>query len=469
MKRLLSIIYTLLFMGASSSFAQERNLVQNPGFEQADQSGNFPSGWKLISPRREIAPGYIYQAETKHSGNKAVSLKSAGNTGTYGFIITTVKGIQSPKREIKQQNTLNDSVFMSNESYLVSAYYRTSGMDNPDRNVSMKITWLDEKGNGIFTEFVSQKTMEGEWVRISELKTSPLNATAMNINLILQWTETGAVTWDDVSVEKAQPEKQVTIRAASASSWPKNPSTTDKNLQFYSDMILKAGNAGSDILCLGEGITIVSTGRSFADVAEPIPGPSTRILGEAARKAHTWVIAGLYEREGLLIYNTAVLIDRAGNVAGRYRKTHLPQTEVEGGLTPGNEYPVFKTDFGTIGIEICYDNFFPEVARNLMLNGARIIFCPIWGDIRGMNETWNVTAKSRAIDNAVFFVSSMYEPWGSLVVDPNGRVLSQPGKTEGMITADLHLNRRTFERWLSVSNYGEWKNLIRQERRPEIY
>lgn len=472
MKRIILIISTLSILSACGSFAQSDhviNLAENPGFEQTDQSGNLPSEWKLISPRQEIAPTFSFESNITHSGNKAARLSAVGNPGTYGYLTTTIKGIQSSVKDIRQRNTIDDSVFMSNQNYLVGGYFRTSGIEFPERNIRMKITWLDKKGEDILSEFISGKSKEGEWYQIAELKRAPVNAVAMTINLILQWAKSGSVLWDDISVKEAPSSAPVKIKAASASSWPKSPSTTEKNLQFYSDLILKAGKMGADILCLGEGITVVSTGKSYADVAESIPGPSTKILGDAARKAHTWVVAGLYERDGSLIYNTAVLIDRDGNVAGRYRKTHLPQTEVEGGLTPGNDYPVFKTDFGLVGIEICYDNFFPEVARNLALNGAQIILCPIWGDIRGLNSEWNAVARARAIDNSVFFISSMYEPWGSIITDPNGRILAEPGKTDDLIITDLVPDMRTFERWLSVKNYGEWKNLFRQERRPETY
>jgi len=76
-------------------------------------------------------------------------------------------------------------------------------------------------------------------------------------------------------------------------------------------------------------------------------------------------VAGLYERAGARIYNTAVLIGRDGSLAGRYRKMSLPDEEIEGGITPGSETPVFDTDFGRVGLMICWDSSYPEVARAL--------------------------------------------------------------------------------------------------------
>jgi predicted amidohydrolase len=180
-------------------------------------------------------------------------------------------------------------------------------------------------------------------------------------------------------------------------------------------------------------------------------------------------VAGIYERDGPLVYNTALLIDRQGNVAGKYRKTHLPETEVDGGLTPGSSYPVFRTDFGTVGIQICYDYFFPEVTRQLALGGAEIVLLPIWGDMRGQGYAWDVVARARAIDNAVYLVASIYSNRRSLIVNPDGRILADTGGDEGLVTAEIDLNTRTFERWLSVGSYGEWKSLYPKERRSETY
>ena len=73
--------------------------------------------------------------------------------------------------------------------------------------------------------------------------------------------------------------------------------------------------AKADVILLGEGITVVGTGKKYVEVAETVPGPTTSLLGEAARRKNSYIVAGIYEKEGLAIYNTAVLIDRTGQVA----------------------------------------------------------------------------------------------------------------------------------------------------------
>jgi predicted amidohydrolase len=444
-----------------------QNLVPNAGFEVSDKTG-MPDGWTYSAPREEISPVFSIDNTVSRSGKNSAMIRAAGSPGTYGLWSVRFTGTEGKRSDFKPLNTMPDSLFLGGRTYLVGCYYRTSGID-AGKHVRIKVTWTDTNGNELLTEFLKGSSEKDGWLHTSGIRTAPLNTAGISISLILQWTDKGTVWWDDIYVREAPAPQPRPVNLAAASSRPGYKSTTEKNLEFYSDVIAKAGKAGADILCLGEGITVVSTGRSYVDVSETIPGPATKILGEAAKKAGIYVVAGIYEREGSLVYNTAILIDRQGNVAGKYRKTHLPQTEVEGGLTPGSEYPVFQTDFGKIGIEICYDNFFPEVVRNLVKNGAEIIFCPIWGDIRGFSTEWDIVARARAIDNAVHFVASMYEKEGSIIIDPDGKILSRSTGSGDFIISKTDLGKRTFERWLSNKSFGEWKNLFPNEMRPETY
>jgi predicted amidohydrolase len=459
----------LIIITALSIFLQSnaQNLVPNPGFEIRNRQG-MPDGWTNSAPRNEISPEFSIDNSVSHSGKNSAMIRAAGSAGTYGWWSVKFSGAEGRKSAFKPLNTMPDSLFLGGRTYLIGCYYKTSGMD-AGKHVRIKITWTDSEENELLTEFLAGNSAMDGWVHVKGIRTAPLNSAGISISLILQWTDTGTVWWDDVYVQEAPALQPRPVNLAAAASRPGHKSTPEKNLEFYSGMIMKAGEAKADILCLGEGVTVVSTGRSYVDVSETIPGPTTKILGEAAKKAGIYVVAGIYEREGSLVYNTAVLIDRQGNVAGKYRKTHLPQTEVEGGLTPGSEYPVFETDFGKIGIEICYDNFFPEVVRNLVMNGAEIIFCPIWGDIRGFSSEWDIVARARAIDNAVHFVASMYEKEGSIIIDPDGKILKRSTGSEDFIISGTDLGKRTFERWLSNKSYGEWKNLFPSEMRPETY
>ncbi len=449
-----------------------RNLVDNPGFEALDSARGLPAGWRTSAPREEVSPAFGADSSVSHSGKSSARISARGNPGTFGYWATTVRGIQAGAKAEDvdmSQLTVGEGDFLSTRSYRVSCFFKVVDIPLPEKSIWIRVNWLDRKGREVFTELVSRFSKEGEWFKADQVLTAPKAARSLEIELALQWCEAGTVWWDDVSVEEAPTPAPRRIRVGTVFEMPPSRSSPEQNRKFYSDKIAEAGKQGVDLLCLGEGVTLVSTGLKYADVAEPVPGPSSRAFGEAAKKAGMYVVAGIYERDGSLLYNTALLIDRQGNVAGKYRKTHLPQTEVNGGLTPGTAYPVFRTDFGTIGIEICYDNAFPEVARSLAMQGAEIILLPIWGDLRAHESAWDVIARSRAIDNGVYFVASIYSNRRSLIINPNGRILADTGGNQGLVTAQIDLDARTFERWLSVASYGEWKNLYQKERRGETY
>jgi predicted amidohydrolase len=165
-------------------------------------------------------------------------------------------------------------------------------------------------------------------------------------------------------------------------------------------------------------------------------------------------VAGILEKKDDIVYNTAVLIDRNGNLAGRYRKVSLPQEEFDGGVTPGNSFPVFETDFGKIGLMICWDVTFPESARALAQKGAEIIFLPIAGG--------DVTlTKARAIENQVYLVSSTYDMI-TAVFDQRGNVMKQATEKNPVIVTNVDLNKQTLWPWI-----GDLKSRISSEMPPQ--
>ena len=192
---------------------------------------------------------------------------------------------------------------------------------------------------------------------------------------------------------------------------PEGSQTSAQSVEQFAQLAAKVAPPKTDLILLPEGVTVVGTPFHPAEVGEKVPGPTTARLGELARKTGAYVVAGLYERVGSAVYNTAVLIDRRGQLAGKYRKVYLPREEFEGGLTPGMDYPVFETDFGKIGIMICWDVQYADPARALALRGAELILLRIWGG----NTT---LAKARAIENQVFLAASGYD-FPTQILDPD--------------------------------------------------
>jgi hypothetical protein len=165
------------------------------------------------------------------------------------------------------------------------------------------------------------------------------------------------------------------------------------------------------------------------------------------------------ERDGHLIHNTAVLIGPDGGLIGRYRKVCLPPGEAAKGVAPGHEYPVFDTAIGRVGLMVCYDGFFPEVARRLAAGGAEVIAWPVWG----CNP---LLARARAAENRVYVVSSTFmdEKHGwmiSAVYDRNGTPIAK-GEAWGTV-AVVELGRAYQGPW----NLGDFRAMLPRHRPPE--
>ena len=278
----------------------------------------------------------------------------------------------------------------------------------------------------------------------------PQGVTRAQLELHLRWTARGEVLWRDADMKRTAAPAARRVRLAAINHRPRDNPSPEKNLEEFARLVDEAALKKADIVCLPEGITVVGTGKKYSDVAEPIPGPSTKFLGERAAKHRLYIVAGLYERDASAVYNTSVLIGRDGQFMGKYRKVCLPREEIDGGITPGKEYPVFDTDFGRVGMMICWDVHFPEVARALAAHGAEVIFMPIWGG----NET---LARARAIENQIYLVASGYD-FKTAVFDKAGHSLVEATADPSVILTEVDLNERLLWPWL-----GEWRARIWRE------
>jgi beta-ureidopropionase len=251
----------------------------------------------------------------------------------------------------------------------------------------------------------------------------------------------------------------------------------EKTLPFVD----KAGKAGVQMLCLQE---IFNTPYfcpaqtpNWYDSAEAVPGPTTALLAEYAKKYNMVIVVPIYEREMAgVYYNTAAVIDADGKYLGKYRKQHIPQTSgfwEKYYFKPGNlGYPTFKTQYGTVGVYICYDRHFPEGARLLGLHGAEIVFNPS-ATIAGLSEhLWKLEQPAHAIANG-YFVGAINRvgveaPWNigefygtSYFCDPRGQIVAQASRDQDeVLTADLDLDK--------IAEVRKTWQFFR-DRRPDMY
>lgn len=328
------------------------------------------------------------------------------------------------------------------------AYYQfhaagvATDVDLPRRSILAKVDWRSRGGARVsWPDYpLTQARSTDGGFELGGIFQAPRGAVSATIDLILRWAERGSVEWRSVTFEPCEAPEPRSVKIAAVNFRPRGSSGPESNLQAFLRYLEQAGQEGADIVCLGEGITMVGTGLGYIDASEPVPGPTTRYLGEVAKQYGMYIVAGIYEKVGEIVYNTAVLIGRDGDLVGTFRKAALPREEIEGGITPGSELPVFETDFGKVGMMICWDVQFPEPARRLAMNGAEIILLPIWGG----NET---LMAARAIENQVYLVTSGYDA-PTAIFDRTGRRVAEATADGSIAFHTVDLNERTFWEWL---------------------
>lgn len=382
-----------------------------------------PEGWTVWAPRPDIAPRAF--VDPVHSRGASGSLALAGNSnpGVFGGWEREITGIEAGKW------------------YRLVAHYRAAGLRYEPRQVAARLDWLTAAGKRTGQpDYAYQTRPEADWIRLKLEAPAPPGAAVVKLQLLLVNAPAATVWWDEIEFEEIPAPAPRRVVVAAVNFRPSKSGSSEENVRRFLEVVDRAVPDKADVILLPEGITVVGTGMKYADVAEPVPGPTTALLAEAARKKGAYVVAGIYEREGKILYNTAVLLDRRGNLVGKYRKVYLPREEMEGGLTPGDDYPVFATDFGRLGVMICWDVQYADPARALALKGAELVLVPIWG---GNEEL----GKARAIENQVFVATSGYD-YPTYIMDPAGEVIAQAREQGSAAVATIDLNRRYVDPWL---------------------
>lgn len=213
-----------------------------------------------------------------------------------------------------------------------------------------------------------------------------------------------------------------------------------------------------DLVALGEMFQCPYVTKNFPLYAEEEGGDTWQRLSQLAAKHQVYLSAGTVpELDGGKVYNTAYVFDRQGRQIAKHRKVHLFDIDVECGqsfkesdtLSAGNQVTVFDTEFGKIGICVCFDFRFPELGRLMALKGAKLILVPAAFNMTTGPAHWQIMFRSQALNNQCFVAgtspardeASSYVAWGhSLLVSPWGDIIKEAGEKEGFQITEIDLS-----------------------------
>lgn len=297
----------------------------------------------------------------------------------------------------------------------------------------------------------------------------PEDCERMELELLLFSHTPGFARLSDLSLTEAGPYVPRKARLC-AVSWdmiePGRFKTYEENVENVMKELDIVGPLKPDVVVFTE--ALYQTGRDSSRQPKvhfsQLDDADIAKLCAKAKQYNTYICCSIYEKnpnDDEPKRLTGILINRQGEIQNLYHKTHLTMDELEGGAMLETELPVFETDFGKVGILICWDHFFPEAARTMALRGAEVLLVPTHGFRRERTLT-------RALENGVYLVSAYTHNEGTMVVSNNGKVLDEAGD-RGYAFMEVDLNEPTWCPWMACSSSAEPHPTYMMERRPELY
>ena len=319
----------------------------------------------------------------------------------------------------------------------------------------------------------------GETVQFSRRLTAPKDADHLTVRYAFRWSVKGASEWQlpDVTVHGPdESSKPVKICVATGRREDRNRrfASIRDNVDLYAALCRAACEREKpDLIVLPEIALQYGIKGSPLDLAVPVPSADTEPFSDIARDCGVHVLLGVLERDGDAVHNTAALFAPDGGIAGKYRKVHLAVGgEMDSGILPGDEFPVFDTAIGRIGCNICMDSSAAESSRMIGLNGADFLLLPIMGDHRAWHpedHTWDAQRfrgimQTRALDNQLCMVVAVNRAEGSCIIDRTGHVLAWNDGSRPFIAAEVELADG-----FRPQNRGCYRSINWMQRRPHAY
>ncbi len=336
-------------------------------------------------------------------------------------------------------------------------------------------------GTRPWDSLLPEAAADGAAVRFRRLLRPPPDATALTVRCTFRWNAAGEAAWALPQVRRvplppAREPVRVAVVTGQLGTRPRQVASPAVNIEYYGRLCEAACRRFSPhLIALPEIALQWGMPGHAIDVAVPAPGPETDAFAEIARRHRVRIVLGMYERDGDAVHNTALLIAPDGRLDGRYRKVHLALGgEAEGGILPGDAFPVFETEIGRIGCNICMDSSAAESSRMVGLNGAEVLVLPIMGDHRAdrwsagppihNDSRWLAIMRTRAMDNQLCMVVSRNNAQASCIIDRKGDVLAWNDGSEEAIFAEVDLGH-PFRVW----NGGCFLDANWLQRRPHLY
>ncbi|MEI6502699.1 MAG: carbon-nitrogen hydrolase family protein, partial [Armatimonadota bacterium] len=304
----LLLLACLVLLALLTEAGASPNLVLNGDFRERTPEG-LPVQWTLWAPREEIAP------QLALDGHLA-TLSGGGNFAVHGRLQQRIAEVVPGK------------------SYAFECRCKAEGVRSLHESVGVKLTWRDAQDQVVRKDYVqdpdspankdSERAGEhGGWWHLRKVVTAREGVASVEIELIFQWAAEGKVWWDDVRFFAVPPPPRQTVRLATVHYVP-HDSTPQSNRDKFAEFCRQAAAQKADLVVLPECLTVPGTGKTDAEVAESIPGPSTEQFAPIAKAGQMYLVLPIHERDGHVIYNTTVLLGRDGQIVGKYRKVHLP-------------------------------------------------------------------------------------------------------------------------------------------------